>query len=137
MASVSVLVLRGAKALIGAASALLLLTLFASAPQAAPEAPAAPAPGAAKAPAASSPPVPIIYLGKQYEDPLPLSYAEEIITDKGIQGARLMIKEANQAGAFVGHTFELVEAIVPQDGDIVAKAKEVLKEGGSFVIADL
>ena len=48
-----------------------------------------------------------------------------------------MIKEANQAGAFVGHTFELVEAIVPADGDIVAKAKEVLKNGDAFIIADL
>jgi ABC transporter substrate binding protein (PQQ-dependent alcohol dehydrogenase system) len=79
----------------------------------------------------------IVYLGKEYEEPLPLSYAEEIITDKGIQGARLMIKEANQAGGFVGHGFELVEAIIPADGDIVAKAKEVLAAGDSFIIADL
>lgn len=79
----------------------------------------------------------IVYLGKEYEEPLPLSYAEEIITDKGIQGARLMIKEANQAGGFVGHGFELIEAIIPADGDIVAKAKEVLAAGDSFIIADL
>ena len=79
----------------------------------------------------------IVYLGKEYEEPLPLSYAEEIITDKGIQGARLMIKEANQAGGFVGHGFELVEAIIPADGDIVAKAREVLAAGDSFIIADL
>ncbi|MGH6792026.1 MAG: ABC transporter substrate-binding protein, partial [Methyloceanibacter sp.] len=79
----------------------------------------------------------IVYLGKEYEEPLPLSYAEEIITDKGIQGARLMIKEANQAGGFVGHAFELVEAILPADGDIVAKAKEVLADGDTFIIADL
>ena len=79
----------------------------------------------------------IVYLRKEYEEPLPLSYAEEIITDKGIQGARLMIKEANQAGGFVGHGFELIEAIIPADGDIVAKAKEVLAAGDSFIIADL
>jgi ABC transporter substrate binding protein (PQQ-dependent alcohol dehydrogenase system) len=29
------------------------------------------------------------------------------------------------------------EAIVPQDGDVVAKAKEVLKNGDAFIIADL
>ena len=79
----------------------------------------------------------IVYLGKEYEEPLPLSYAEDIITDKGIQGARLMIKEANQAGGFVGHGFELIDAIIPADGDIVAKAKEVLAAGDSFIIADL
>ncbi len=79
----------------------------------------------------------IVYLGKEYEEPLPLSYAEKPIPDKGIQGARLMLKEANQAGNFVGHSFELTEAIVPQDADVVAKAKEVLAGGDRFIIADL
>jgi ABC transporter substrate binding protein (PQQ-dependent alcohol dehydrogenase system) len=79
----------------------------------------------------------VIYLGKEYEEPLPLSYAEKPITDKGIQGARLMLKEAKQAGNFVGHDFELIEAIVPEDGDVVAKAKELLKGGDAFILADL
>ena len=79
----------------------------------------------------------IVYLGKEYPEPLPLSYAEKPITDKGIQGARLMLKEGNQAGNFVGHSFELIEAIVPEDGDVVAKAKEVLAAGERFIIADL
>jgi ABC transporter substrate binding protein (PQQ-dependent alcohol dehydrogenase system) len=79
----------------------------------------------------------VVYLGKQYPEPLPLSYAEKPIPDKGIQGARLMLKEANQAGNFVGHSFELVEAIVPEDGDVVAKAKELLAGGERFFIADL
>ena len=117
--------------------------------QAAPKAPAAPA--GAEAPAAAPPaaapapeggiaqakPMPIVYLGKEYEEPLPLSYAEKPITDKGIQGARLMLKEANQAGNFVGHSFDLIEAIVPEDGDVVAKAKEILANGDRFIIADL
>ena len=81
--------------------------------------------------------VPIVYLGKEYEEPLPLSYSEKIVTDKGIQGARLIIKEANQAGTFVGFAFELVEAIVPANADVVAKAKEVLAKGNAFIIADL
>ena len=118
-----------------------------SAPQAPPEsAPAAGGEKAAPAPSAAAPvpdgagetkPMRVVYLGKEYPEPLPLSYAEKPITDKGIQGARLMLKEANQAGNFVGHSFELVEAIVPEDGDVVAKAKEVLKDGDSFILADL
>ena len=71
----------------------------------------------------------VVYLGKEYEEPLPLSYSEKTVTDKGIQGARLIIKEANQAGKFVGHAFELIEAIVPGDADVVAKAKEMLAKG--------
>jgi ABC transporter substrate binding protein (PQQ-dependent alcohol dehydrogenase system) len=97
------------------------------------EAPAAPAAGAAQAMQNMR----VVYLGKQYPEPLPLSYAEKPITDKGIQGARLMLKEANQAGNFVGHSFELVEAIIPEDGDVVAKAKELLAGGERFFIADL
>src|SRR5262245_52104001 len=110
------------------------------------ETPQAPAGGGAETPAAPSAPsfempiqatVPIVYLGKQYDEPLPLSYAEKPITDKGIQGARLMLKEGNQAGNLIGHSFELIEAIVPEDGDVVAKAKEVLAAGERFIIADL
>ena len=81
--------------------------------------------------------VPIVYLGKEYEEPLPLSYSEKPVFDKGIQGARLIIKEANQAGRFVGYAFELVEARVPGNADVVAKAKEILAKGDAFIIADL
>ena len=93
--------------------------------------------GEAAAEAPAGKPMTVYYLGKQYAEPLPLSYAEKPIEDKGIQGARLMLKEANQAGNFVGHNFELVEAIVPEDGDVVAKAKEILKGGDAFILADL
>jgi ABC transporter substrate binding protein (PQQ-dependent alcohol dehydrogenase system) len=81
--------------------------------------------------------VPIVYLGKEYAEPLPLSYSEKPIFDKGIQGARLIIKEANQAGRFVGYAFTLQEARVPENGDVVAKAKEILSKGDAFIIADL
>jgi ABC transporter substrate binding protein (PQQ-dependent alcohol dehydrogenase system) len=129
----------------------LLAPAFAAAPEAAPpaaekaapkkpdaasETPVAP-PKAAEAETAPGKTMTVIYLGKEYEEPLPLSYAEKPITDKGIQGARLMLKEANQAGNFVGHNFELVEAILPADGDVVAKAKELLKGGDAFILADL
>lgn len=143
-----------ASALLGTALAETPQTPPSATPPAASEAPpaaAAPAAETPAAPAATGPaatpqaeggaaqpkPMPIVYLGKEYEEPLPLSYAEKVIPDKGIQGARLMLKEANQAGSFVGHAFALVEAIVPQDGDVVAKAKELLANGDRFFVADL
>jgi ABC transporter substrate binding protein (PQQ-dependent alcohol dehydrogenase system) len=99
---------------------------------------AAPAPAAeAAAPDQAPAKLPIVYLGKAYPEPLPLSYAERPIRDKGIQGARLYIKEANQSGGFVGMAFDLVEAIVPAKGDVVAKAKEILKKGDALIVADL
>ncbi|ODR98022.1 hypothetical protein AUC68_10980 [Methyloceanibacter methanicus] len=111
----------------------------------APDAPSSRAPAAkpaaatkkTAAPAADKKLLRIVYLGKEYDEPLPLSYAEKEITDKGIQGARLMLKEANQAGNFVGYAFEMDEVIVPEDGDVVAKAKERLAAGDRFFIADL
>ena len=116
--------------------------------EAAPKAPAAPDGAPAEPAPAAAPAAPaadaeakknlrVVYLGKEYPEPLPLSYAEKPIPDKGIQGARLMLKEGNQAGNFVGHSFELIEAIVPEDADVVAKAKELLASGERFFIADL
>jgi len=129
---------------LGLAASLLLAAPVAAEPEAAPlkaeqAAPKAPnveseAPSAEAAPADV---MTVIYLGREYPEPLPLSYAEKLVTDKGIQGARLMLKEANQAGEFVGHKFDLVEAILPEDGDVVAKAKELLKGGDAFILADL
>lgn len=130
-----------------AALCLLAGPVHAEAPQASPA--AAPPPTAALAAPAPAPagdatapePAPvkftIVYLGKEYDEPPPLSYAEPIITDKGIQGARLSLKEANQSGTFVGRSFVLDEEIVPADGDVVAKAKEILAKGDALIVADL
>ncbi|MEG6509047.1 ABC transporter substrate-binding protein [Methyloligella sp. 2.7D] len=79
----------------------------------------------------------VVYLGKKYPEPPPLTIAEDIVTDKGIQGARVGIDDNNRTGQFTGQEFELVEAIIPADGDIVAKAKEVLKDGDALIVADL
>ena len=66
----------------------------------------------------------IVYLGREYREPLPLSYAEKVITDKGIQGARQMLKEANLAGSFLGFQYTLEEAIVADDLLAVADLPE-------------
>jgi len=128
----------------GLFAACLMAVLSQGAAFAAPETPsadkpAAKTPGGDKAGEAASDKklMRVYYLGKKYDEPLPLSYAEEVITDKGIQGARLMLKEANQAGNFVGHAFELDEGIVPKDGDVVAQAKEALASGHRIFLADL
>jgi ABC transporter substrate binding protein (PQQ-dependent alcohol dehydrogenase system) len=140
MSSLSILISRlSYKRVTAAATSLFMIfALAGGAPAADPEATKTKTPEAASAETADDLlTTRIVYLGKQYEEPLPLSYAEKIITDKGIQGARLMIKEVNQTGKFAGHAFELVEAIIPADGDIVAKAKEVLADGDTFIVADL
>ena len=74
---------------------------------------------------ATPPPVNITihYLGKAYDDePVPLSLVDPILTDNGIQGARLAIQDNNKSGQFLGEEYDLVEDILPIDGDVVAKA---------------
>jgi hypothetical protein len=56
--------------------------------------------------------VAIHYLGKAYDEPVPLSLVDKVLTDNGLQGARLAIKDNNRSGAFLGQNFELIEDIV-------------------------
>lgn len=79
----------------------------------------------------------IVYLGKKYPEPLPLTIAEPIITDKGIHGARVGIDDINRTGRFTGQNFKLNEVIVPPGGDLVAEAKKLLKDGDRLIVADL
>jgi ABC transporter substrate binding protein (PQQ-dependent alcohol dehydrogenase system) len=90
--------------------------------------------------AAGGPPaitITIHYLGKKYDEPVPLSLVDPVLTDNGIQGARLAIQDNNKSGQFLGQHYELIEDIVPADGDVAAKAKEILKNGPAVIIADL
>jgi len=79
----------------------------------------------------------IVYLGKAYEEPPPLSLMEKVLTDNGIQGARFANKENNLTGRLLHHAFELVEAVIPEDGDIAAKTGELLAAGERLIVADL
>jgi ABC transporter substrate binding protein (PQQ-dependent alcohol dehydrogenase system) len=79
----------------------------------------------------------IVCLGKRYAEPPPLSLLDKILTDEGVQGARLAIKENNMTGRLVEQHYEIVEAIVDEKDDIAAKAKEVLAAGHRLIVADL
>jgi ABC transporter substrate binding protein (PQQ-dependent alcohol dehydrogenase system) len=95
---------------------------------------------AAETPPATTPPpveIAIHYLAKAYDEPVPLSLVDSILTDNGIQGARLGIEDNNKSGQFLGQKYLLIEDILPADGNVVAKAKEILKDGPAIIIADL
>lgn len=91
------------------------------------------------APDATPAPVTIAihYLGKAYDEPVPLSLVDKPLTDNGVQGARLAITDNNKSGAFLGQSYQLIEDILPADGDVAAKAKEILSKGDAIIIADL
>lgn len=79
----------------------------------------------------------IVYLGKHYDEPTPLSLLEKPAKDKGVQGARIGAKDDNLTGQFVGQEVDLIEDILPEDGDIVAEARKVFAVGNSLIVADL
>lgn len=79
----------------------------------------------------------IVYLGKQYKEPPPLSLVDVIATDKGVQGARIALEEVNTTGRLIKQHFSLVEVIVPDTDDVVARAVQLFDEGQRLIVADL
>jgi ABC transporter substrate binding protein (PQQ-dependent alcohol dehydrogenase system) len=86
---------------------------------------------------ATRPTTPVAYLGKRYAKPPPLSLLEKELTDEGVQGARLGIRDDNVTGTFIGRHYELTEIISSENEDVIAKAKAALAEGYLYLIADL
>ena len=78
-----------------------------------------------------------IYLGKDYPSAPPLSLLEKILTDEGVQGARLSLKVNNQMGRMFDYKFELKEIIVAKDEDPVESVKNHLQQSSKLIIADL
>lgn len=57
----------------------------------------------------------IVYLTQEHEAPPALSNLDPVVTDKGLQGARLAIVDNNTTGQFTKQHFTLKEVRVPQD----------------------
>src|SRR5690606_35797759 len=76
------------------------------------------------------------YLGKRYEEPPPLSLVDKVLTDNGIQGARIGINYNATTGNLLGHAYQLEEAVIDPEEDVVTKAKDLLADGVDLIIAD-
>ncbi len=81
--------------------------------------------------------VKIGYLTRPYEEPPPLSLVDKILTDNGVQGARVGIRYNATTGRLLGQSYELIEKSVALDDDLRAEAKSLFASGVSFVVADL
>jgi ABC transporter substrate binding protein (PQQ-dependent alcohol dehydrogenase system) len=79
----------------------------------------------------------VVYLGKHYSEPIPLSLLDKVVKDKGIVGARVGAADNNLTGKFVSQETDLTEDIFPEDGDIVGEAKEMFAAGNRLIVADL
>jgi ABC transporter substrate binding protein (PQQ-dependent alcohol dehydrogenase system) len=77
------------------------------------------------------------WLSQAVKRTLPLTYLDQPSQDEGVQGARLGIADDNTTGNFTGQSFELVERVVPEDGDIVASFRDLVAKGVLLVVTDL
>jgi ABC transporter substrate binding protein (PQQ-dependent alcohol dehydrogenase system) len=81
--------------------------------------------------------VQIGWLSQTVKRTLPLTYLDQPPEDEGIQGARLGIADNDTTGRFTGQSFELVERVVPEDGDAAAAFRELVDKGVRLVVTDL
>lgn len=77
------------------------------------------------------------WLSQPVKRTLPLSYLDQPPEDEGIQGARLGIADDATTGHFTGQSFELVERLVTEDGDIAASFRDLVAKGIHLVVTDL
>ncbi|HEU0219042.1 MAG TPA: ABC transporter substrate-binding protein, partial [Stellaceae bacterium] len=67
----------------------------------------------------------------------PLSYLDQPPADEGIEGARLGIDDDNTTGNFTGQSFDLVESVAPESGDVAAAFRDLTGKGVRLVVTDL
>jgi ABC transporter substrate binding protein (PQQ-dependent alcohol dehydrogenase system) len=77
------------------------------------------------------------WLSQAVKRTLPLTYLDQPPEDEGVQGARLGIADDNTTGQFTGQSFELVERVVPEDGDVAASFRDLVAKGVLLVVTDL
>ncbi|MGH6917662.1 MAG: branched-chain amino acid ABC transporter substrate-binding protein, partial [Geminicoccaceae bacterium] len=89
--------------------------------------------------AASSAPlqIDVTYITQREPIVQPLSLVEPILEDEGLMGARQALGENQTTGQFLEHEYQLIERIVPEDGDLAAEFEAALAAGERLFIADL
>lgn len=79
----------------------------------------------------------IVFFAQQHEVLPALSNLDPIISDKGLQGVRLGIKDNNTTGQFTGQKFRLTEAIIPASVDVKPRFIELIDSGFQHFIVNL
>src|SRR5277367_4266600 len=81
--------------------------------------------------------VKIGWLSQTMKRTLPLTYLDQPPEDEGIQGARLGIADNHTTGQFTGQSFELVESVAPQDGDLAGAFRVLMAKGVRLIVTDI
>ncbi|WP_207457578.1 ABC transporter substrate-binding protein [Azospirillum sp. SYSU D00513] len=91
----------------------------------------------AATPAGEAKTIRIGYLAREEPPRIPLTFLEPDIQDEGVQGARLGVADNATTGRFMGQRYELVETVLPRDGDPAEAIRKLAADGVRLVVADL
>jgi ABC transporter substrate binding protein (PQQ-dependent alcohol dehydrogenase system) len=81
--------------------------------------------------------VQIGWLSHTVERTLPPAYLEQPPRDEGVQGARLGLADDGTTGRFTGQSFELIEHVVKENGDVQAAFRDLVGKDIRLVVTDL
>lgn len=81
--------------------------------------------------------VPVFYVARDVEQPLPLSLIDKRVEKDGFKGAELGLNDNQTTGSFLGHTYELVDVYVPDDADLIETVKSSHASDPSIIVANL
>ncbi|HIF18262.1 MAG TPA: branched-chain amino acid ABC transporter substrate-binding protein [Cycloclasticus sp.] len=79
----------------------------------------------------------LAFLTEKLATPPALSNLDPVLTDEGIQGVVLGIKDNNTTGKFTGHTFHLKHMDVPVGGNVLQSFQKLVADGYEYIITDV
>lgn len=79
----------------------------------------------------------LAFLTQKLATPPALSNLDPVLTDEGIQGARLGIKDNNTTGKFTGHQYDLKHIVVPVGGNVRQAFEQLVAMGYEYIITDV
>ena len=77
------------------------------------------------------------FLTEKMPVPPALSNLDPLLSDEGIQGAILGVKDNNTTGQFTGHHYDLKHIEVPAGDDVIAAFEKLVQEGHHYIIVDV
>lgn len=79
----------------------------------------------------------IAYLTEEKPIPPALSNLDPILTDSGVQGARMAVDNNNTTGRFTNQHYSLQEVSVPVGQEVSAAFKKLVQDGYPFVVTNV
>jgi len=81
--------------------------------------------------------VPVFYVSRDIEQPLPLSFLDKRVEHDGFKGAELGLNDNQTTGGFLGHKYELIDVNVPEDANVSEALKSAHSTVPAFIVANL